>query len=111
MRYNINKKSASLGFSIRGDNREFNRGNKSSSVGNKQYGRTHRRRFSTYGYQNKEKNKLMFYFGLKEKQLQNIFTKSKKRAGSTTVNMMNYLISRLDNLASFFVSTRKMSRQ
>lgn len=110
MRRFKNKDSRSLNFSLRGDNKEFIR-EKKSALPDRQYGRTHRRSFSTYANQNREKKKALIYFGLKEKQLKNIFIKSKKKQGNASLNMIIHLISRLDNLASFLVSTRRMSRQ
>jgi small subunit ribosomal protein S4 len=63
--------------------------------------------------QNIEKQKVRLLYGLKEKQLYNLFSKVKKEKGNANDNLLINCESRLDNLVfrSGLVHTRRLSRQ
>ena len=68
---------------------------------------------SEYGMRLREKQKVRFYYGVKEKQFRNYYKKSASKKGSTGENLLTFLESRLDNVVyrSGFGSTRAESRQ
>ncbi len=57
-----------------------------------------RRKNSEYGVRLREKQKLRFHYGLKEKQLLNYISKSKKKASNWFVVLTQTLECRLDNI-------------
>ncbi|CAG8463976.1 1069_t:CDS:2 [Ambispora leptoticha] len=91
--------------------KEFSRGKKRTNPpgihGSK------RKRYSAYALQNIEKQKIRFLYGLKEKQLYNLFGKSKNKKGDVGDNLMISCESRLDNVVfrSGIVHTRRLARQ
>ncbi|MCF7926760.1 MAG: 30S ribosomal protein S4 [Candidatus Izimaplasma sp.] len=72
-----------------------------------------RRKFSQYGLQLAEKQKVRYTYGLNEKQFRKTFNEAKKLDGKHGVNFLVLLESRLDNLVyrAGFASTRRQSRQ
>lgn len=106
--------SRSLGISLRGDKKEFSRGKKRTTPpGQHGLKKTRRRKVSLYASQNKEKQKLRFLYGLKEKQLKNLFLNLKQKKGDVRQHLLTYLESRMDNLVfrSGLFSTRRFARQ
>jgi len=90
--------------------KEFSRGKKRTNPpgihGNK------RKRRSAHALQNIEVQKVRLLYGLKEKQLYNLFKKSKKKKGNVGDNVLKSCESRLDNLVfrSGIVHTRRLAR-
>ncbi len=72
-----------------------------------------RRKTSIYGQALTEKQKIKFYFGLREKNLRKYFDKAKRMKGNTGENLMILCERRLDNVVrrAGFTSTRPQSRQ
>lgn len=105
------RKSRALNFSLLENKKEFSRGKKRITPPG-QHG-VKRKRVSTYALQNQEKQKLRFLYGLRERQLHNLFAKLKKKKGDISDNLLINLESRLDNLVfrSGLVNTRRMARQ
>jgi small subunit ribosomal protein S4 len=105
------KKSRALNFSLLENKKEFSRGKKRITPPG-QHG-DKRKRHSAYALQNHEKQKLRFLYGLKEKQLHNLFAKLKKEKGNTGDNLLISCEARLDNIVfrSGLVCTRCMARQ
>ena len=108
------RKSRSLGFSLLGNKKEFSRRDKNkektSSFGQRG---TKKKRLSTYALQNREKQRLRFLYGLREKQLFNLFAKLKRTRGNVNESLLKSLESRFDNLVfrSGLVGTLRMARQ
>jgi len=104
------KKSRALKISLLETGKEFSRGKKRMTSpgihGDK------RRRESTYGIQNKEKRKICLRYGLREKNLYNLFIKAKKEKENTGNTLIKMCESRLDNLVfrSGLVNTRGFAR-
>ncbi len=64
-----------------------------------QHGKTRRpRKFSDYGLQLREKQKIKRYYGLLESQFRGTFEKASSRKGITSENLLKMLESRLDNI-------------
>jgi small subunit ribosomal protein S4 len=64
-----------------------------------QHGKTRRLgKFSDYGLQLREKQKIKRYYGLLESQFRGIFEKASSRKGITSENLLKMLESRLDNI-------------
>ena len=107
----VYKKSRRLGFSILENNKEFSKGKKRTYApgqhGNK------RVKLSGYGEQLQEKQKLMFMYGLTDKQFRRLFKIARKRGGVLTLDLLQTLESRLDSLVfrMGFANTRKAARQ
>ncbi len=107
----VYKKSRRLGFSILENNKEFSKGKKRTYApgqhGNK------RVKLSGYGEQLQEKQKLMFMYGLTDKQFRRLFKIARKRGGVLTLDLLQTLESRLDSLVfrMGFATTRKAARQ
>ena len=107
----VYKKSRRLGFSILENNKEFSKGKKRTYApgqhGNK------RVKLSGYGEQLQEKQKLMFMYGLTDKQFRILFKIARKRGGVLTLDLLQTLESRLDSLVfrMGFANTRKAARQ
>jgi len=78
-----------------------------------QHGGKRKRRPSAFGLQLKEKQKIMYLYGLRDKQLKNECIKAKSKPGGVGVNLLTSLESRLDNLVfrSGLVNTRRFARQ
>ena len=72
-----------------------------------------RAKFSEYGVQLQEKQKVRYTYGLSEKQFRNTFDKAAKLEGKAGVNFLEMLESRLDNIVYRigFASTRSQARQ
>lgn len=107
------RKSRALGISLLENKKEFSRGKKRTTIPG-QHGNNLRRkrRASTYSLQNKEKQKIRFLYGLRERQLRNLFIKLKNKKGELGYNLLLTLESRLDNLVfRSGIGTRRFARQ
>ena len=107
----IYKRSRRLGFSLLENEKEFSKGKKRTYApgqhGNK------RTKLSGYGEQLQEKQKLMFMYGLNDRQFRRFFTIARHKEGVLTINLLQTLESRLDNLVyrMGFAPTRRAARQ
>lgn len=107
----IYKRSRRLGFSLLENEKEFSKGKKRTYApgqhGNK------RVKLSGYGEQLQEKQKLMFMYGLNDRQFRRFFTIARHKEGVLTINLLQTLESRLDNLVfrMGFAPTRRAARQ
>lgn len=107
----INKKSRRLGFSLLENENEFSFGKKRKyppgQHGNK------RKKLSGYGEQLQEKQKMLFLYGLNDRQFRRAFQIAKHMKGALTLNLFITLESRLDNLVfrMGFAPTRRAARQ
>ena len=74
---------------------------------------TKRSRMSDYATQLREKQKLRRIYGVLEKQFRNYYTTAAQKKGSTGINLLDLLESRLDNVVyrMGFASTRAEARQ
>lgn len=74
---------------------------------------SHRPRVTVYGRLLREKQKLRRTYGIMEKQFRRHFKEASRRQGSTGINLLQILESRLDNVVyrMGFGSTRAESRQ
>jgi small subunit ribosomal protein S4 len=72
-----------------------------------------RRKFSDYGVQLREKQKLKRMYGLLEKQFRGYFEKADRQKGITGTNLLLFLERRLDNMVfrMGFASSRSEARQ
>jgi len=72
-----------------------------------------RKKFSDYGTQLREKQKLKRMFGLLEKQFRGYFEKADKKRGITGTHLLVFLESRLDNMVyrMGFATSRTEARQ
>src|SRR5271170_7045922 len=70
-------------------------------------------KFSEYGLQLREKQKIKKTYGLLEKQFRNLFEKAESMKGITGSNLLSMLERRLDNVAyrSGFANSRAEARQ
>ena len=70
-------------------------------------------RYSDFGLQLREKQKIRRFYGVLERQFRNYYKKAAKQKGSTGENLMGLLESRLDNVVyrMGFASTRAEARQ
>jgi len=70
-------------------------------------------KISGYGIQLREKQKIRRIYGVLERQFRRYFAEAEKRKGSTGVNLLTILESRLDNVVfrMGFASTRAEGRQ
>jgi small subunit ribosomal protein S4 len=70
-------------------------------------------KFSEYGLQLREKQKIKRIYGLLEKQFRNLFEKADRSKGITGANLLSMLERRLDNVAyrSGFANSRSEARQ
>ena len=107
----INRKSRRLHFSILENNKEFLKGKKREYAPG-QHGMANKK-MSGYGQQQAEKQKLAYMYGLNNRQFQRIFKVTKRMQGSTSLNLLIVLESRLDNLVyrMNFAPTRRAARQ
>jgi small subunit ribosomal protein S4 len=78
-----------------------------------QHGRTSGSRTSDFGLQLREKQKVKRMYGVLEKQFRRYFAEAERRKGSTGLNLLLLLESRLDNVVyrMGFASTRAEARQ
>lgn len=108
----INRKSRRLKFSLLENNKEFLKGRKREYVPG-QHGPTARIKLSGYGQQLAEKQKLALLYGMNNRQFARIFRLAKKMKGSTSLNLLILLESRLDSLVyrMGFANTRRAARQ
>jgi small subunit ribosomal protein S4 len=63
-----------------------------------QHGAKRKRRKSSYGLQLQEKQKVIYSYGWRDKQLKNEYIKAKSKVGDAGVNLLVGSESRLDNL-------------
>ncbi|MBW3541184.1 MAG: 30S ribosomal protein S4 [Planctomycetes bacterium] len=72
-----------------------------------------RRKVSTYGLALQEKQKIKYYYGIREKQLRRYFNKARKLKGNTGEQLLIMCERRLDNVVrrAGFVVTRPQARQ
>ncbi|MDO8956430.1 MAG: 30S ribosomal protein S4 [Deltaproteobacteria bacterium] len=72
-----------------------------------------RSKFSSYGVQLREKQKVKRMYGLVEKQFRNFFAKSERQKGITGTNLLILLERRLDNMVYRlgFANSRNEARQ
>ncbi|MDR3163701.1 MAG: 30S ribosomal protein S4 [Mycoplasmataceae bacterium] len=107
----INRKARRLGFSILENNKEFSKGKKRTYAPG-QHGMANRK-LSGYGEQLAEKQKIALMYGMNDRQFRRLFTIAKKMKGSTALNLLIVLESRLDNLVyrMGFAPTRRSARQ
>lgn len=105
------RKSRRLGFSLLEDNKEFLKGKKRTTAPG-QHG-AGQRKMSGYAEQLQEKQKLALMYGMNDRQFRRLFTIAKKMKGSTSMNLLIVLESRLDNLVyrMAFAKTRRAARQ
>lgn len=113
MRYtgSIFRKSRKLGFSLLENNKEFSKGKKRTTRPG-QHG-AKRIKLTNYAEQLQEKQKLMFLYGLNDRQFRRFFMIAKKHKGATTLNLLKVLESRLDSLVfrAALAPTRRSARQ
>lgn len=113
MRYtkSIFKKSRYLGFSLLENDKEFTKG-KARTTRPGQHG-SKKVKHSNYGQQLIEKQKLMYLYGLNDRQFRRLFIVAKKRKGNATLNLLQVLESRLDSIVfrCGFAPTRRSARQ
>ena len=78
-----------------------------------QHGRTSGQRTSDFGIQLREKQKVKRMYGVLERQFRRYFAEAERRKGSTGVNLLTLLESRLDNVVyrMGYGSTRAEARQ
>lgn len=78
-----------------------------------QHGRTSGQRTSDFGLQLREKQKVKRMYGVLERQFRRYFAEAERRKGSTGVNLLQLLESRLDNVVyrMGFGSTRAEAHQ
>lgn len=107
----ITKKSRRYGFSLLENENEFSSGKKRRYApgqhGNKKV------KLSGYGEQLQEKQKMMYLYGLNDRQFRRLFKVAKLMKGALTLNLFITLESRLDNLVfrMGFAPTRRAARQ
>ena len=103
------KLSRRLGISLTGTGKELEK--RPYAPG--QHGPNQRKKFSEYGLQLQEKQKLRHMYGVTERQFRNLFDKAGKMAGIHGENFMILLESRLDNVVYRLglARTRRASRQ
>ena len=78
-----------------------------------QHGLSRRSKFSEYGVQLREKQKVKRIYGLQETQFRNYFEKASRQKGITGANLIKLLERRLDNVVYRlgFAPSRKAARQ
>lgn len=72
-----------------------------------------RRKFSSYGLQLREKQKLKRYYGVLERQFRRFFAQAERQKGNTGENLLVLLERRLDNVVCLLgmAASRPMARQ
>ena len=80
---------------------------------NRHPGANTRRKYSEYGIQLKEKQKLKFIYGVQENQFYHYYELAEKQAGVTGENLLRLLERRLDNVVfrMGMAKTRREARQ
>ena len=80
---------------------------------NRHPGANTRKKYSEYGMQLKEKQKLKFIYGVQETQFEHYYELAEKQAGITGENIIKLLESRLDNVVfrMGMAKTRREARQ
>jgi small subunit ribosomal protein S4 len=70
-------------------------------------------KFSEYGLQLRQKQKIKRIYGMQEKQFRNVFESAERQKGVTGTNLLSMLERRLDNVAyrSGFANSRSEARQ
>lgn len=103
------KQSRRLGFSVLETGEELNK--RAYIPG--QHGPTKRIKYTNYGLQLKEKQKIRFLYGVNERQFANTFYKAVKSKGVTGTDFLCMLESRLDNIVyrMGLARTRRGARQ
>jgi len=78
-----------------------------------QHGQRRRRKFSDYGIQLREKQKVKRMYGLLEDQFRGLFKKAERARGITGTNLLIFLERRLDNVVYRlgFANARPQARQ
>lgn len=106
------RKSRSLEISLLENKKEFSKGKKRITIPGQHGNSIKRKRVSAFSLQNKEKQKIRFLYGLREKQLRNLFTKLKTKKGELSYNLLLKLESRIDNVVfRSGIGTRRFARQ
>lgn len=107
----INRKSRRYGISLLENNKEFSKGKKRTYAPGQHVKKT--RKLSGYGEQLQEKQKMQFMYGMNDRQFRRLFTIAQGMKGSTSLNLLIVLESRLDNLVyrMGFAPTRRAARQ
>lgn len=107
----VNRKSRRLGFSLLENDKEFIKG-KQRRYAPGQHG-NRPRKLSGYAEQLQEKQKMMFLYGLNDRQFRRLFKIAQGMSGPLTMNLFIVLESRLDNLVfrMGFAPTRRSARQ
>lgn len=107
----IYKKSRRYKFSILENENEFNKGKKRTIPTTYKNKRAPKQ--SNYGLHLYEKQKAKYMYGLNEKQFKTLYQKASKLKGSSGLNLLIMLETRLDNVVfrTGIVNTRKAARQ
>ncbi|MCV3733994.1 30S ribosomal protein S4 [Ureaplasma miroungigenitalium] len=107
----IYRKSRHLGFSLLENNKEFNTGKK-RTYGPGQHGNK-KVKLSNYGQQLLEKQKLMYLYGLNDRQFRRLYKVAMKKGGVLTLDLLQVLESRLDSVVfrAGLAPTRRAARQ
>ncbi|MCV3743298.1 30S ribosomal protein S4 [Ureaplasma sp. ES3154-GEN] len=107
----IYRKSRHLGFSLLENNKEFNSGKK-RTYGPGQHGNK-KTKLSNYGQQLLEKQKLMYLYGLNDRQFRRLYKVAMKQGGVLTLDLLQVLESRLDSVVfrAGLAPTRRAARQ
>lgn len=107
----ITKKSRRYGFSLLENENEFSSGKKRRYAPGQHGNR--KIKLSGYGEQLQEKQKMMYLYGLNDRQFRRLFKVAKHMKGALTLNLFITLESRLDNLVfrMGFAPTRRAARQ
>lgn len=103
------KQSRRLSFSILESGKELSKRNYFPG----QHGPTKRVKYSNYGLQLAEKQKIRFTYGVNEKQFSNLYDKAARAKGVTGTVFLQLLESRLDNVCyrMGLARTRRGARQ
>ena len=103
------KQARRVGFSISETGKELAR----HPYGPGQHGNDRKGKLSDYGNQLKEKQKVRFMYGVRERQFLKTFKEAEKMKGIHGTNFLRLLESRLDNLVYRlgFSNTRRGARQ
>ena len=105
----VYKKSRRLGFSILENGKELAKRPYAPGI----HGNDKRRKYSEYGVQLAEKQKVRLMYGLNEKQFHKLFDKASKMRGNAGHNLLFLLETRLDNIVYRLglAKTRRAARQ
>lgn len=107
----VNRKSRRYKYSLLETNKEFIKGKKRTTLPG-QHG-AKKQKLSGYGEHLYEKQKVMYMYGLNERQMKNLFARAIEMKGINGHNFLFLLESRLDNIAyrMGIGSTRRQARQ